>query len=167
MRFKKHLKGQTMYKKTYIISAVVLLFIHLQVFSQDPDRRAVLDVAREYVDAMYEADGGKMEECLYDSFIKNGFYWKTSEGEFSDMTRISRTQMIQIAKDWNKDDWVPEDAPRDINLLDMQEKIAVVRVTAYWGVDYLQLSKNDTGWLIVQILSQNWPRNATQKDAER
>ena len=83
------------------------------------------------------------------------------------MTRISRTQMIQIAKDWNKDDWVPEDAPRDINLLDMQEKIAVVRVTAYWGVDYLQLSKNDTGWLIVQILSQNWPRNATQKDAER
>jgi len=144
--------------KTPFFTAYILILFPLLGFSQNTDRRAVLQTAQDYVDAMYEADAGKMDNCLHENFIKNGYYWKAGEESFSNMTLITRPQMIQIAKDWNKEDWVPDDAPKDINLLDIQEKIAVVKVTAYWGIDYLHISRNHAQWRIAQILSQNWPR---------
>ncbi len=151
-----------MQKKICIILPLVLILITPKGFSQDPDRRAVLKVSQDYVDAMYQADAGKMEKCLKDPFIKNGYYWKSSEGSYSEMTSLSRAQLVQIAKDWNRDKWVPEDAPRELDLLDMQEKIALVKLTAFWGVEYLQLVKSDQGWLIVQILSQNYAKKIDQ-----
>jgi hypothetical protein len=150
--------------KFHIIILIIVTFIPLKVFSQNPDRRMILKVAQDYVNAMYEADAGKMDQCLYNHFIKNGFYWKSSQENYSEITSITREQLIQIAKDWNKDQWVPEDAPEEVEILDLQEKIAMVKLTAFWGVEYLQLSKTGEQWLIVQILSQNWPRKETQEE---
>jgi hypothetical protein len=134
--------------------------------SQNPDRRSVLQTARNYVEAMYEADAGKMENCLHGNFVKNGFYWKSRQESYSAITAISRAQLIQIAKDWNRDPWVPDDAPRELELLDLQEKIALVKLTAYWGIEYLQMSKTGDRWQIVQVLSQNWPRKEPQEEKE-
>lgn len=153
-----------MQKKIYIITTLIVFSVPMKGFSQNPDRRRVLSVAQDYVNAMYEADAAKMEQCLFDYFLKNGFYWKSSQESYSEMTSISRDQLIQIAKDWNKDQWVPADAPRELDILDLQEKIAVIKLTAFWGVEYLQLSKTGDKWLIVQILSQNWPKKESSKD---
>jgi hypothetical protein len=144
--------------KSHILTTLAVIVFPFMAISQNPDRRSVIQIAQEYVDAMYKADADKMEKCLHENFVKNGFYWKAGEKKFSDMTKVTRPQMIQIAHDWNKDSWVPEDAPREIELLDIQDKIAVIKVTAYWGIDYLHLSKNEEIWLIAQVLSQNWPK---------
>jgi len=146
-----------------LIAAFSILFSS-KGYSQDPERRALLKVSMDYMDAMYQAAPEKMEKCLGDSFLKNGFYWKGSQESYSDMTSLNRSQMIQIAMDWNKEKWVPEDAPRKLDILDLQEKIAVVRLTAFWGVEYLQLVKTKEGWRIVQVLSQNWPKKIAGKD---
>lgn len=157
-----------MYNKIgLILVTVFLILISSKGYSQDPERRALLNVSEDYMDAMYRADPEKMEKCLGDSFLRNGFYWKGSQESYSDMTSLNRAQMIQIAKDWNKEKWVPEDAPRELDILDLQEKIAVVRLTAFWGVEYLQLAKTNEGWRIVQVLSQNWPKKISGKDQER
>ena len=136
-------------------------------WAQETSRRAVIQVSMDYAEAMYTADTEIMESCLHDNFIKYGYYWKGSTETFSDMTRITRDQMVQIANDWNKDKWVPADAPKDVALLDMQEKIAVVKLTAYWGIEYLQIAEVGSAWKIVQVLSQNWSKKLSQEEEDR
>jgi hypothetical protein len=156
-----------MHKKIKYILFSILICHSLTGYCQDPERKAVLLVAKDYVEAMYQADATKMDKCLHEPFVKNGFYWKGSQETFSEMTSLSRAQLIQIAKDWNKEQWVPDDAPRELDILDLQEKIAVVKLTAFWGVEYLQLAKTEKSWLIVQILSENWPKKETGQDQQR
>jgi hypothetical protein len=153
---------------TRILSIIFLLNgIQGMVWAQDSGRRSVIQAAQEYVAAMYGADSGIMDNCLHENFVKYGYYWKGSTESFSDMTRITRDQMVQIARDWNKNQWVPADPPKDVNLLDIQENIAVVKLTAYWGVEYLHITKADSAWKIIQILSQNWSKKFPQEEKDQ
>ena len=54
-----------------------------------------------------------------------------------------------------KQNFAKEGSPKKIEILDLQDKIAAVKVTAYWGIDYMFLAKNDKGnWMIEQVIWQ-------------
>ena len=148
------------------ILTLIVLFVQEKSSGQNANRRSVLNVAQDYIEAMYNADVGRMEEILHTDIVKKGFYWKNKDQQFSEMTSITKAQLIQITKDWNKSDWLPADAPKDVSILDIQEKIAIVKVTAYWGIDYLHISKIDDDWFIIQILSQNWSKKDSAEGEE-
>ncbi len=140
-----------------LLAFLILLFSETSS-GQNADRQSVINVARAYIEAMYESDAGKMEKILHADVIKKGYYWKGKDQQFSEMTSITKLQIIQITRDWNKGEWLPESAPKDISMLDIQDQIASVKVTAYWGIDYLHISRIRGEWLIIQILSQNWSK---------
>lgn len=137
---------------------IILLFLPVIVCAQDPDRRAVYNSAMSYIDAIYDVDPVKIAECVHLDLVKRGFYWKGNEQDFSELVTITYDQLVSITKEWNKEGWLPDDAPKEVEILDLQEHIAIVKVTAYWGVDYLQLVKTQNRWLILNILWQNIPR---------
>jgi len=143
-----------------------ILFFPVISFAQDPDIRAVHNCALSYIEGMYEADAERMAESVHPGLIKQGFYWKGREQAFSDLKTVSYNQLISIAKEWNKNGWLPDDAPKDIEIYDKQNKIALVKVTAYWGVDYLQIVKTDNKWKIIHILWQNDPREIQDKESD-
>ncbi len=136
---------------------IFLLFPSI-VFAQEADRRAIYNASMDYLEGMYQADAARIKKSVHPDVLKQGFYWKGKTQSFSDITQVSYEQMIQIARDWNRDGWLPADAPKKIDILDIQEKIANVKVTAYWGIDYLQLVKYNDSWVIINILWQNWPK---------
>jgi len=143
------------YMNKYII---FLLFIPVFASAQDPDRRAVYNSAMNYIDAIYNVDSDKIANSVHPDLVKRGFYWKGNEKDFSKLVNMSYAQLVSISKEWNKEGWLPDDAIKEVEILDIQEQIAIVKVTAYWGVDYLEIVKTQNGWLILNILWQNIPR---------
>ena len=49
-------------------------------------------------------------------------------------------------------------APKEVHVLEVLEQTAAVRVTAWWGSDYLHLAKYDGRWKIIHVLWQTAPR---------
>ncbi len=138
--------------------AVLLLILPLLAQAQDPDRRAVYNASLDYIEGMYTADPARIQKSTFKDLVKRGFYWKGKSQTFSELTSMSYDQLVQVAKDWNREGWLPEDAPREITILDIQDKIALVKTTAYWGIDYLHLCKMDDKWMIVNVIWQNFPK---------
>ena len=52
----------------------------------------------------------------------------------------------------------PATAPKEIELLDVLDQTAAVKVTATWGTDYLLLGKYDDRWMVSSVLWQSKPR---------
>lgn len=51
-----------------------------------------------------------------------------------------------------KKQFAKPDAPKEVEVVDVMNTIAAAKVTAWWGHDYLLLSKQNGKWLIEQIL---------------
>ena len=47
---------------------------------------------------------------------------------------------------------------KKIEVLDLMDTTAVVKVSAVWGVDHMQLAKFDGRWQILHILWQSHPK---------
>ena len=68
-------------------------------------------------------------------------------------------KLINLAKRWNvKGDRVNESSPQKVELLEVSDKIAVVKVTAVWGIDYLNMVNTAEGWKIINIVWQSKPK---------
>ena len=51
-----------------------------------------------------------------------------------------------------KKNFAKPDAPKKVEVLDILHHIAVAKVTAWWGKDYVLLSKTGDKWMIDQVL---------------
>ena len=51
-----------------------------------------------------------------------------------------------------KEKFPPKTAPKKVEILDQMNHIASAKVTAWWGVDYILLSKSNGKWMIEQVL---------------
>jgi hypothetical protein len=49
----------------------------------------------------------------------------------------------------------PATAPKKVELLDLLDQTAAVKVTAWWGTDYMLLAKYDGRWMISHVLWQS------------
>lgn len=87
-----------------------------------------------------------------------GWWYDQKKSSYSDKSEMSFDSLIGLAKRWNaKGDRVNEDSPREVKVLEVSDKIAVVKVTAVWGIDYLNMVNTDDGWKSVNIVWQSKP----------
>lgn len=121
------------------------------------DVEAVRQAALNYVDAIYRADPSLVRTSVHPTLAKRGFYldrqgaWRESP--------MTYDQLLETARTWNADGrTLREGAPREVEVHEVLNRIASARVTAQWGVDYLQLAKFADGWKIVNIVWQSPPR---------
>lgn len=64
-------------------------------------------------------------------------------------------QLLDVARSWNADGTtLRSDAPRIVEVYDVLNKTASAKITAQWGIDYMQLVKYDDGWKIRNIVWQ-------------
>jgi hypothetical protein len=52
----------------------------------------------------------------------------------------------------------PATAPKQVELLDVQDQTAAVKLTASWGTDYMLLGKYDGRWMISSVIWQSVKR---------
>ena len=117
-------------------------------------RAAVLD----YVEGFYEGDTTRLLRSIAPNVFKYG-YWRAHRdsayaGEQMAFPRefLSYANAIRTGRSRT-----PANAPKVIQIFDVVDQTASAKLTAWWGIDYLLLAKNNGRWQITHVLWQSPP----------
>jgi hypothetical protein len=116
-------------------------------------RAAVLD----YVEGFYEGDSTRLVRSVRPEVYKYGF------SRARDATTYRGTQMTwpdfhaYANRVKARGGGAPPNAPKGIEIFDVQDQTASAKLTAWWGTDYLLLARYDGRWMITHVLWQSPP----------
>ena len=117
------------------------------------DTAAVRRAALDYLEGFYEGDASKLERSVRPEVVKYGF-GRGSDGGVSGSV-MTFEQMLSFAASVKASGRTrPASDPKEVEILDILDQTAAVKVTAYWGSDYMQLAKYDGKWMILHVLWQ-------------
>jgi Putative lumazine-binding len=121
------------------------------------DVEAVRRAALDYIEGFYEGDSTKHVRSIRPEFYKYGFYFNPNTGKYngSQMTWPEALAFSRRVRENNRP--APADAPKEVKILEVSDQTAAVKVTAYWGIDYLLLGKYDGTWMIAHVMWQSPP----------
>ncbi len=121
------------------------------------DADAVRQAALDYLEGFYEGNPDKIRRGVSPDVVKYG-YFVPREGNGYEGEPMSFAQMIEYAEGVKASGrTAPDDAVKEVEVLDVLDQTAAVKVTAFWGSDYLQLAKVDGAWKILHVLWQTPP----------
>jgi hypothetical protein len=128
--------------------------------SSPADRAAVRQAVLDYVEGVYGGQPERIHKSVSPELAKLGLYRAGNDttGQYRAMG-MTFTQLVGVATNYSKNNRIPADAPRRIDVYDVLDKTASVKLTALWGSDYMLLAKQPDGrWLITHVLWQSPPR---------
>ncbi|MEP2936316.1 MAG: nuclear transport factor 2 family protein [Gilvibacter sp.] len=140
---------------------VLLLCFSAHGFAQDyqKDLDAVKEASFGYMDIFYKADTILAHKYIDKTLRKVGWSYSKEKGAYSGNNELPFDKVIELAMYFKKKP-LPQDenTPREVEVLEVNDKIAIVKVTALWGIDYLNLVKLDGKWKIINIVWQSPPK---------
>jgi hypothetical protein len=119
------------------------------------DRDAVRQAGLDYVEGVYNVQPERIERSVHPSLVKRGFYKKDAQAPYVEMP-MTYDQLVNLARNWNKDG-KRNTTIKNVEVLDLLDQTAVVKVTASWGIDHMLLGKYDGKWKINLIQWQSPP----------
>jgi hypothetical protein len=125
--------------------------------SQSADRDAVHQAALDYVVALYLADPARIERSVHPQLTKRGFWREAEAPAYGQQLTMTYDQLMNLARTWNQDK-KQNTSIKKIDIYEVLDQTASAKVTASWGIDYLQLAKYDGRWKIINILWQAHPK---------
>ena len=126
----------------------------MQVAGLAAERAAVYQAALDYIEGVYEVQPAKIEKSVHPNLTKYGFMRRPT-GEYAP-GRMTYQELLGVAASWNKDG-KRDLSVKKVEVLDVLDQTAVAKVTAQWGIDYLQLAKYDGQWKTINIIWQTHP----------
>ena len=113
-------------------------------------KRAVLD----YIESQHKVDPELMKRGL-DKKLAKRTYWQSKDGSEIIMETDFNT-MVWVAENYNKEGKKFPSSPKiDINILDIDNRVASIKLTADDWIDYMHLYKNENSeWKIINVLWQ-------------
>lgn len=138
-------------------SLVPLLFAVSPLLAQAADandNQLIERTVRDYIESQHKPDPASMERAL-DPRLAKRTYWQAADGSEFVMNTDYDT-MVKVARNYNKDGTKFPAQPRvDIKILDVDQRVATVKLTADEWIDYMHLYKNQQSeWKIVNVLWQ-------------
>jgi hypothetical protein len=133
---------------------MLLLFFFLanHSFGQN-DSEKIKRACLDYIEGFYEGDTTKLIRCLKPAMYKIGYWKNDKSGKYDFDGQMTYRQALDYAKRVaEKKNFAKADAPKQVELLNAGNSIAAAKVTAWWGIDYILLSKQDDVWKIEQVL---------------
>ncbi|GAB5525960.1 MAG: hypothetical protein Roseis2KO_38320 [Roseivirga sp.] len=140
-------------KKVLISLLVLVTVFHANAQNSESDKvkRACMD----YIEGFYEGDEAKLKRCLSPDLLKFGYMKKRGTQEYASAGQMTYEEALSYARGVKEKQRFPKaDAPRGIEIYDVDDNIAAAKVTAWWGFDYILLAKVDDKWMIQQVLWQ-------------
>lgn len=132
----------------------IALFITSMVIGHaQTEHEKVEKACYNYIEGFYEGDTAKLKASLQPELNKFGF-WKDKEtGNYKQVDHMSYDQALAYAENVKaKKNFAKPNSPKEVEVLNMGNSIAAAKVTAWWGIDYILLSKRDDKWMIEQVL---------------
>lgn len=137
------------------------LFFTISITSQNEDTviKDVKQAAFNYIDAFYKVDTTLAYKSVHKNLRKVGWWYDQKKKAYSGDIEMPFDDLISLAKKWNvKGDRVNDQSPRKVDILEVSDKIAAVKITAVWGIDYLNMVKTKEGWKAINIVWQSKPK---------
>ena len=146
-----------------LLCILVFTLITHTIIAQHSEKTGVTKACMNYIEGFYEGDTLKLKASLQPKLHKFGFWKDQGKTTYRQVNHMSFEQALAFAKDVKVNKKFPaEDAPREVTILDIGDTITAARVTAWWGIDYILLSKRDDVWMIEQVLWEG-PLNKTHQ----
>lgn len=141
--------------RTLIVFLFVFFTIIQNSFAQN--NAGIERAALDYIEGFYEGDTTKIKRSIHPDLSKFGYGRDKKTKKYKKGNSMSYDRAIDFAREVaNNPKWAaPKDAVKKIEILDVQDKIACVKLTLYWGIDYLLMAKNDNKWMITKVLWQS------------
>lgn len=143
-------------------SLTVIAFLSFAsfVFAQsEADKAGVSKACMNYLEGFYEGDTTKLIASLKPTLHKYGFWKDKDSGKYESAGYMTFTEAKAYAKNVLVKKKFPKDsAPKKVEVLDIMNNTACAKVTAWWGADYMLLSKEGDKWMIEQVLWEGPPQ---------
>jgi len=121
--------------------------------AQTSNKEGVKKACMNYLEGFYEGDESKLIASLQTSLNKFGFWKGKDSDNYRQVGHMSFEKALAFAKNVkDKKEFAADDAPKKVEILDIGSTIASAKVTAYWGIDYILLSKRGDKWMIEQVI---------------
>ncbi|HQY11111.1 MAG: nuclear transport factor 2 family protein [Ferruginibacter sp.] len=135
-----------------IISTVLLCLVI--TFASAQEARAKVEAAcLDYIEGFYEGDTSKLIRSIKPSLYKSGYWKNKNTGKYEPDGQMTFQQAIDYAKRvMAKKNFAKAGAPKKVEVLDIMHSVAAAKVTAWWGVDYILLSRQGDKWMIEEVL---------------
>ena len=143
------------------LTIIFALFFVTQILAQNKETtvKEVTQAAYNYIDTFYRVDTTLAYKSVHKDLRKVGWWFDEKKEAYSNKSEMSFDRLINLAKRWNaKGDRVNAESPREVVVLEVSDKIAVAKVTAVWGIDYLNMVKTNEGWKSINIIWQSKPK---------
>ena len=143
--------------------AAVVLVATLATPSRSPaqasaDSAGVRRAALDYIEGFYEGDSTKHVRSVRADVYKYGF-WLPRDSTRYQGERMPWSEFLSYTRRMrSRGATTPATAPKEIELLDVLDQTAAVKVTATWGTDYLLVGKYDGRWMVSSVLWQSRPK---------
>lgn len=115
----------------------------------------------DYLNTFYEGDEAALSRSIHPQVYKWGYYRPGNESAYGAGQQMTHEQMQEFAANARKrmaeGRGVSADAPKRVEILDLQDQTAAVKVYAWWGTDYMLLGKEDGRWVIRHVIWQSYP----------
>ncbi|MDY8135513.1 nuclear transport factor 2 family protein [Aquimarina sp. 2201CG5-10] len=137
-----------------LILFLCLYFIIIQN-SLAQENAEIERAALDYIEGFYEGDTTKIKRSIHPDLSKYGYSRDNKTKKYKGHP-MSYDRAIAFAREVSDNSkWAaPKDAVKKIEILDAQDKIASVKLTLYWGIDYVLMAKIDNKWMITKVLWQ-------------
>ena len=132
------------------LSILCLLF----KFSTAQDARQKIERAcLDYLEGFYEGDTAKVIRSIKPSLYKFGYWKNKTSGIYEADEHMTFQQAVDYARNvYEKKKFTKAGSPKKVEVLDIMNTTAAAKVTAWWGTDYILLSKQNDKWMIEQVL---------------
>lgn len=138
-----------------VLTSLLVLVIVFQANAQSSESDKVKRACMDYIEGFYEGDEAKLKRSLSPDLLKFGYMKKRGTQEYASAGQMTYEEALSYARGVKEKQSFPKaDAPRGIEIYDVDDNIAAAKVTAWWGFDYILLAKVDDNWMIQQVLWQ-------------
>lgn len=148
-------------------SLLCLLFAPVPLLAHaadSADNQSIERAVRDYIESQHQADPARMARGI-DPQLAKRTYWRKADGaEF--IMHTDHDAMVKVARTFNQDGTKFPAQPRvEIKILDVDQRVATVKLTADEWIDYMHLYRNQGGeWKIVNVL---WQYHDTARHASK
>ena len=123
------------------------------------DRKAIERAVFDYAEAFYETKPELIDRGVHEDLAKFGFYSASAEGKLVPAS-MTFSQLRSLAERAYANRSAPGNPRKEVTLLDVQDKTAIVKLVGEWGLDYMHLAKFDGKWKTLHVVWQTHPREA-------
>jgi hypothetical protein len=141
--------------KTFAMKKLIFLFVLFAVSKliSAQEKQQIDRACLNYLEGFYEGDTTKLIAALKPSLFKYGYWKNKNTGNYDPDGQMTYREALDYANNVQaKKSFAKADAPKKVEVLDMMNTIASAKVTAWWGVDYILLAKQNGKWMIEQVL---------------